>query len=474
MKSRIDPNRELFKWGPIDGRTIYIDTFTYPFVLFPDYFEGSWPDIIYYIKEDRILFVVDYENLRKNGSEIFRKYILDEKELKKNYDIWSGYTKELDEYEIRINKGLSSLSDQELSNLFIEWFDVYTKFWIWGFLPELSNWGGEEILKMEIQKKNPLEFVEIFEKISAPEDLSFFQKEELELLKIRLKVGDEELKKHQQKYYWLRNSYAFTKVLDVDFFKKEMNKFTVQEAKEKINEIEDFPSKIKKEKEKVFQKYEISEDVKNISSKLAYCVWWQDYRKSFIFKCNHVITKFLEEISKRKEIDFKELCYYNIPEMLDLFKNNKRVNAKERYGGYIEYYTERGKMDYLSGEDVNKFIDPYISIKIDPKQKEIKGMVVSSGEKVTGNVKILTSPRNMGKMKEGDILIAPMTSPDFIIAMRRASAIITDEGGMTSHAAIVSRELGIPCLVGTRIATKVFKDNDVIEVDPKEGIVRKV
>ena len=75
-------------------------------------------------------------------------------------------------------------------------------------------------------------------------------------------------------------------------------------------------------------------------------------------------------------------------------------------------------------------------------------------------------------MNNGDILVAPMTSPDFIVAMRQASAIITDEGGMTSHAAIVSRELGINCIVGTKIATKVLKDGDLVEVDADQGTVK--
>ena len=75
-------------------------------------------------------------------------------------------------------------------------------------------------------------------------------------------------------------------------------------------------------------------------------------------------------------------------------------------------------------------------------------------------------------MKKREILVAPMTSPEYILAMRKASAIVTDTGGMTCHAAIVSRELGIPCIVGTKIATKVFKDGMKIEVDTKNGIVK--
>lgn len=103
-------------------------------------------------------------------------------------------------------------------------------------------------------------------------------------------------------------------------------------------------------------------------------------------------------------------------------------------------------------------------------------MVVSIGNDpiIEGNARILTSPNEINKMNEGDILISPMTSPDYILAMKKASAIITDEGGLTCHAAIVSRELNIPCIVATEIATKVFKDNDTVEVDTDKGIVRKI
>jgi pyruvate,water dikinase len=67
-----------------------------------------------------------------------------------------------------------------------------------------------------------------------------------------------------------------------------------------------------------------------------------------------------------------------------------------------------------------------------------------------------------------------MTRPEFILAMRKAVAIVTDEGGVTCHAAILSRELGIPCVVGTKIATKVFKDGDLLEVRANHGIVKKL
>lgn len=72
------------------------------------------------------------------------------------------------------------------------------------------------------------------------------------------------------------------------------------------------------------------------------------------------------------------------------------------------------------------------------------------------------------------ILVAVTTHPDYVPAMRKAVAIITDEGGITSHAAIVSREFCIPCIVGTKMATKILNDGDLVEVDANNGVVKKL
>lgn len=76
--------------------------------------------------------------------------------------------------------------------------------------------------------------------------------------------------------------------------------------------------------------------------------------------------------------------------------------------------------------------------------------------------------------KEGEILVTPMTTPDFVIIMRKAAAIVTDEGGLSCHAAIVSRELNVPCIIGTKHATQLLKDGDMVEVDAENGEVNKL
>src|SRR3989344_4825426 len=112
-----------------------------------------------------------------------------------------------------------------------------------------------------------------------------------------------------------------------------------------------------------------------------------------------------------------------------------------------------------------------ISGKAEVTENEIKGQVANKGQ-AKGIVRIVSSTRDFPKVKEGDILVVAMTMPKYLPAMKKAAAFITDEGGLTSHAAIVSREMNKPCIVGTKVATKLLRDGNEIEVDADNGIVR--
>ena len=106
-------------------------------------------------------------------------------------------------------------------------------------------------------------------------------------------------------------------------------------------------------------------------------------------------------------------------------------------------------------------------------QRTVKGSIACRG-KAIGRVKVITKLSELGKFQEGDVLVTKMTTPDYVVAMQKAAAIITDEGGITCHAAIVSREFNVPCIIATKNATQVLSDNDLVEVDAMEGIIRVV
>lgn len=129
-------------------------------------------------------------------------------------------------------------------------------------------------------------------------------------------------------------------------------------------------------------------------------------------------------------------------------------------------------VDETKFEDLKKEYNFTLEAPIDTHTiKEFKGQGAYMG-KIKGVVRIIMKEADINKVQESEILVCPMTLPTFAIAMKKAAAFVTDEGGITCHAAIAAREMKKPCIIGTKIATQVLKDGDLIEVDANNGIVK--
>ncbi|MCX6008176.1 MAG: phosphoenolpyruvate synthase [Chloroflexi bacterium] len=138
----------------------------------------------------------------------------------------------------------------------------------------------------------------------------------------------------------------------------------------------------------------------------------------------------------------------------------------------VEWAREGNKIYIVQTRPVTTLNQPQDTTTVESiKAKVLLSGVAASPGAASGIVKIVSDPSKIDKILPGDILVSEMTTPDFVPAMKRAVAIITDRGGRTAHAAIVSRELGIPCVVGTESATKLLKDGDVVTVDGATGKV---
>ncbi|MFI5308252.1 MAG: phosphoenolpyruvate synthase [Polyangiales bacterium] len=141
--------------------------------------------------------------------------------------------------------------------------------------------------------------------------------------------------------------------------------------------------------------------------------------------------------------------------------------AIERHYGKpqdIEWAYANGKLHCLQSRPITTLHDDASRTVL------LTGLGASPGH-ASGRVRILSGPDQAGELQAGEILVAAMTTPDWVPVLRRAGALVTDGGGMTCHAAIVSRELRIPCVVGTRSATKLLRDGEVVSVDGKKGEV---
>lgn len=133
-------------------------------------------------------------------------------------------------------------------------------------------------------------------------------------------------------------------------------------------------------------------------------------------------------------------------------------------------YFINGQQTLLIGEEQVSPVEKQITDALMGGEDKIKGTVAYPGH-VTGIVRLVLDPHNPGEFNEGDILVTGMTRPEFLPLMQKASAIITDAGGILCHAAISARELKKPCIVGTEIATRLLQSGQMIEVDAEKGTV---
>lgn len=185
---------------------------------------------------------------------------------------------------------------------------------------------------------------------------------------------------------------------------------------------------------------------------------------------------------ENKKVEIKEEAQGNQKitdtEIMDLTRECKRI--EEHYGRPqdIEYGFEKGNLyivqsrpittlDSTDGGEGGKNME---KTDISKATVLVKGLGAAPGMGM-GNVRLIKSSKEIKELVRGEVLVTEMTTPDFVPAMKKASAIVTNTGGMTSHAAIVSRELGVPCIVGCENATTVLKDGMEVSVDGSHGIV---
>lgn len=180
-----------------------------------------------------------------------------------------------------------------------------------------------------------------------------------------------------------------------------------------------------------------------------------------------------KQISKKEEYEPDLILSLTLKELEHYFKTGKLPEKDiltERFEACALFFNkERYSLttDYLEIDRLEK-----IHIK-DSKEGQVSGTIAYKG-KAKGIARIIFNPFKVAVFNKGDILITGMTRPDYLPLMEKSSAIVTDVGGMLCHAAIVSRELKKPCIIGTQFATKKFKDGDLVEVDAEKGVVRKI
>lgn len=206
-----------------------------------------------------------------------------------------------------------------------------------------------------------------------------------------------------------------------------------------------------------FSRPRIPKQLASVVREVQALVYFRTLRTDVLYELFFMARPLLVEVCELYSIPFEELRYYTVQDLL----RGKPI----RYANTFTWATY--------GDDYAVFEAPIFKEKRLVKQLEVRGLIANSGA-VRGPVKIVRTAHEIDKVKKGDILFAPTTTPSFILGMKRAAGFVTDEGGITSHAAIVSREMNKPCIIGTKVGTKMFTDGDMVELDATKGVVKKI
>ncbi len=391
---------------------------------------------------------------------------------------------------IKMEKFLQRMKKENISKLryneLINLANKIKKMWLDYDVINVYAWyiGGDEF-KEKIDKLLNLSHEE-FLFLTTPTEKTEVSKLEYELLKYTklIKKGKSDLGKTAEKlsnsYSWIPLGYDGLEYWDKNHFVNELKK-KVKNYSEKIDKEIELIKKTDKEnlkkRDEIIKKHKLNKQQLNLIDIINVLAIWTDERKKLEFPLHYYYSQILLEIERRYNIPYKNLKYLFTEELSNIEKNrdnileisNRRINSEFM----VEFKNERRS---IVSEKEKDTILKELEKQIKRVGIDIKGMIASKGTKsiYRGIVKVLFSPKEGSKVKNGDFLAATMTSPDYITAMKKAIGFITDEGGVTCHAAIVAREMKKPCIIGTKIATKVLKDGDLVEVDANKGIVRKI
>ncbi len=329
--------------------------------------------------------------------------------------------------------------------------------------------GAENEFKQKLLRElaDKTKFNEYYPILTKPSKLSFLAEEERTLRKIATLPDNKKqtaLETHLQKYFWINNSYAGPTNITVYSLKRRLNVLSKEKIRPKIS------------KQELIQKLKLNPELKQMIDLIDFTTIWQDQRKKNVLISVAYFSKVISEISQRVKVSDKLLYFLGIEDFNNLksladLKTIKDELEKRSQG--VFFLHDHGQELVASGEKYQALLPSYqqmakTSFKL---TEDLHGSVANRGTAI-GRVVICKDLESIQRVKIGDVIVASMTRPEFMPALKKASAIITDEGGVTCHAAILSRELGIPAIIGTKIATKILKDGMNVEVRANHGIVR--
>lgn len=292
--------------------------------------------------------------------------------------------------------------------------------------------------------------------------LTNFEKFNQEVVKlIQSGVTAKKIKVLQAKYYWILHDYLGD-IVDVEYLIKYINKFQ-KHLPEEVRHIAEAKARIKRLNQTVCK---LPIEARSKAIRLHKLMWlYNDRKKEVLNQVNIYIRAIIKtRFPKWGVKDLHKFYQFAPPEIITLLSESGVPDINSQAKSYVH--------QIINGEFSCGHSSAHTLTK-NSKSTVLKGMVAMSGQ-ISGRVNVVLNVSQISKFKKGDILIAPFTNVNYLPIMRQAKAIITETGGLTSHAAIVARELKKPCIIGVKNLISSVKDGQMISVDANHGLITKL
>ena len=396
-----------------------------------------------------------------------------------------------------LNRDYSKDGTEKILKDFTVFGNLYHTFWYESIFLDSFDYYGEiylqEVIKRECIKISANEYNILL----TPSEPSFLQQERLSLLSIaeycrrKQSLGDTIKKEndaesafrlssvlhrklliHTEKYHWIHNDYETVEYLDAKYFYDVLREIFLDEGRyQRERRMRNDLRRVGKGKETILLKNHYGKKFINTVKFFALLGNLRDERKSYSQIATSALAKFIDLFSTRASIERNVIEHAFAWEIEGILAGDKGILKQIvlRQGCLFAILHKPMQMTEFVGESAS-MLQKIAKNAVDRNAK-LHGKTAYLGV-VHGIARLVKGKKDFSKLQEGDILIAPNTRPEYVPVMKKSSAIVTEEGGITCHAAIISRELHIPCIVGVQGILSIVKDGDLVEVNADKGVVK--
>jgi phosphoenolpyruvate synthase/pyruvate phosphate dikinase len=415
---------------------------------------------------------VDYIITRKSVLEDFRQKLWERFKTEPGFilqsmkDAYEQQEKDKEQWQALLAKDFSELSNTELSTEYTRYIERVLRYGGYIYTPLAI----EPLLAQEVEKVLG-DNKEDHDVVMTPVNESEMIEERKSLLRMAVSKDLSGMKEHVERFSFLKKKGMFMEFFDDAHYKEEIEKCSSPE--DELEKLEQDSESKKRSFQELLDRFPDDAYAQALLKTTNEAIFFRTWRTERIIQSSFYIVPLFKEIASRIGLSDHHDVLYVLPDELAALLEKDRGADKEliaqRKDAFVMLILSEETL-MLQGNDAKELLG---RMKFtESKSDEVKGTPAFRG-KVKGKVVVVQGPEDYEKIAGCEVLVAHATVPDMVPYLDGVKGIVTEEGGILSHAAVISREMKKVCVIGTGNCTSVLKDGDVVEVDAEEGVVRK-